>query len=694
MTGVRASRCGHRARSWSRWISIAVVALSWQALTLGHARASDEEQADALFERGRKLMAEGRTAEACARFDESSQVEPATGTLLNLAVCNQKLGKTATAWAQFTTAEASARADARPDRVAFARQRLKQLAPQLSHLTLVVPQERPPGLRLSLDGSPVLAADWNVATPIDPGDHTVLADVPNAKQRAFAVRVPGPAAQLSLAIDLGSTSAVVSPAPTVGAPSAGAGAAAGDAVQTAGALPDTGGSSHIRTLAYAAGGIGAGALVTGLGFGLRAYSRWDERNRRCPMDTCSSESGKRAQRSAENAARYANIAVGGRAMGSGSGGFLVMAASPRRRARAALRSVAVLSLVSSLSGCESLVGIHDSRSLAEVDRDRSSTAAASGTPAPSGADAQTGVPASNSSTADSAEESEGRPDLSLVTPNGPATSEVNASPTGGPAPVTGNDATDAPAPLGEAPSDAGTQSPEPPSDGGPPPVEPTCTPTPPEPALAGTVFLFTAGPNGGNANGRGSCGFPNSVLARAPRYYGAVEPALMKAPASLCGACMRATFGTRSVEVTIVDVIEPNPLAHGHTLSIDGEAKQVLSDSGQNLDVQFSFVPCTAPDTIRLEFAGPGNPSVLVLGHRNPLRAVRLSTPTASVQLVRRDYNYWEAPPGFASTAGPVSLTLTDEAGRELVIANLAVSPTLVDTGLQFPVPGCPDDSP
>ncbi len=307
--GVLLPRYRAWARSWWRHCAIAVVAFSWQALTSAHARASDEAMAESLFERGRKLMAEGRTAEACAKLHASQRVEPATGTLLNLAVCNETLGKTATAWAQFKAAEAAARADDRPDRVAFARERMKRLRPQLAYLTLVVPSASPQGLRLSLDGSPVRAADWNVSAPIDPGNHTVLADLPNAPQRAFQVRVPGPAAKVSLEIELRQAGATAQRDTTAGV-GASELAAQRDAVQTAAAAQDSGGSNQVRTLAYVSGGVGAGALLAGLGFGLRAYSRWDERNRRCPMDTCSTESGKRAQRSAENAALHANIAVG------------------------------------------------------------------------------------------------------------------------------------------------------------------------------------------------------------------------------------------------------------------------------------------------------------------------------------------------------------------------------------------------
>ena len=42
-------------------------------------------------------------------YFESYRIAPATGALLNLAACNETLGNTATAWAQFRTAAAAAR---------------------------------------------------------------------------------------------------------------------------------------------------------------------------------------------------------------------------------------------------------------------------------------------------------------------------------------------------------------------------------------------------------------------------------------------------------------------------------------------------------------------------------------------------------------------------------------------------------
>ena len=69
------------------------------------------------FEEGRALLEAGKYEEACAKFTASITDDPdAPGTLLNLGLCNEKLGRTATAlaWyrkAQFRSAEARKSAD-------------------------------------------------------------------------------------------------------------------------------------------------------------------------------------------------------------------------------------------------------------------------------------------------------------------------------------------------------------------------------------------------------------------------------------------------------------------------------------------------------------------------------------------------------------------------------------------------------
>lgn len=68
----------------------------------------DRAKAQALFERGRALMNEGKYAEACEAFSESDAHDPGIGTEVNLGVCWRKLGDDARACEAFENARAKA----------------------------------------------------------------------------------------------------------------------------------------------------------------------------------------------------------------------------------------------------------------------------------------------------------------------------------------------------------------------------------------------------------------------------------------------------------------------------------------------------------------------------------------------------------------------------------------------------------
>src|SRR5437868_1261848 len=85
-------------------------ALTFVASNLGAQSAGDKATSEALFSDGRKLMADKKYGEACPKFEASLKLDPGLGAMLNLADCYEKNGQTASAWAEFREASASARA--------------------------------------------------------------------------------------------------------------------------------------------------------------------------------------------------------------------------------------------------------------------------------------------------------------------------------------------------------------------------------------------------------------------------------------------------------------------------------------------------------------------------------------------------------------------------------------------------------
>ncbi|MDB4944299.1 MAG: hypothetical protein JWP97_3833 [Labilithrix sp.] len=159
-----------------------------------HAQGSDTDRqiAQQLFDDGRTLMAERRFAEACPKFAESQRLDPGGGTLLNLALCHEQAGKTATAWSELRDALGQAVKDGRTDRQEIAQAHIDTLAPRLSRLIVEVPSQlaaRDPVILLDTSRLPVAA--WNTPIPVDPGQHRVTVSGPGATSATVDVTEPG-----------------------------------------------------------------------------------------------------------------------------------------------------------------------------------------------------------------------------------------------------------------------------------------------------------------------------------------------------------------------------------------------------------------------------------------------------------------------------------------------------------------------
>jgi hypothetical protein len=156
------------------------------------AQSSGGESAlpEVLYRQGRQLMAEGNVEKACAMFAESYRLDPATGTLLNLAVCHEAQNKLATAWLEFSDALTLAQRGQREDRVRFAQDRLAGLEPRLSRLTVTVaPEANIAGFETRVDGVLVGIAVRGVPAPVDPGVHEVEARAPGRKTWSERVNI-------------------------------------------------------------------------------------------------------------------------------------------------------------------------------------------------------------------------------------------------------------------------------------------------------------------------------------------------------------------------------------------------------------------------------------------------------------------------------------------------------------------------
>jgi hypothetical protein len=85
------------------------------ATSVARAQGTTEAAATALFDDGRKLMAEHKYADACPKLAESQRLAPSGGTLLNLADCYEHTGQTASAWVSWKDVAARASAAGKAD---------------------------------------------------------------------------------------------------------------------------------------------------------------------------------------------------------------------------------------------------------------------------------------------------------------------------------------------------------------------------------------------------------------------------------------------------------------------------------------------------------------------------------------------------------------------------------------------------
>jgi hypothetical protein len=169
----------------SRWIAV----LCWLELTpaFADAQARDPAAAEVLFRRGRGAMEAQRCAEALPSFVESHRLDPAAGTLMNIATCEEKIGRLASAWQHWREAiDALAPTD---DRVAFARNRVKALEQKLPRLAVSLAAGGDRGARVFRDDVELGPASHGVLLPVDAGRHTITVRAPGHRVEQIVVQV-------------------------------------------------------------------------------------------------------------------------------------------------------------------------------------------------------------------------------------------------------------------------------------------------------------------------------------------------------------------------------------------------------------------------------------------------------------------------------------------------------------------------
>ncbi len=130
--------------------------------------------AELAFQQGREQLDAGEFAAACASFEASIKDDPnAPGTLLNLGLCNERLGKTATALAWFRKAQFRSAETGMTEYEEAAKTNTFSLAVRVPTLKITFAHPPPPGGAVFLDGHQLSELDL-ARVEVDPNvPHTV-----------------------------------------------------------------------------------------------------------------------------------------------------------------------------------------------------------------------------------------------------------------------------------------------------------------------------------------------------------------------------------------------------------------------------------------------------------------------------------------------------------------------------------------
>jgi hypothetical protein len=181
------------SRRWARVTALLIVmALPIAGASRARAESTAEVQSGSgaaeLFRQAREAMKSGEYRAACAAFEASQRLDPSAGTLLNIAVCSEKLGRlrrARTALEEFI-GQAEQGDSRRPHVVAL----LADIKERTPHLHLRISDPTPVETKVLVDGDEIAPNVWRAPLALDPGHHVLEVRTPGRteQRRSFEIR--------------------------------------------------------------------------------------------------------------------------------------------------------------------------------------------------------------------------------------------------------------------------------------------------------------------------------------------------------------------------------------------------------------------------------------------------------------------------------------------------------------------------
>jgi hypothetical protein len=269
--------------------------------SIANAQTRDPVAAEALFLQARKDVERGDYSAACPKFAESLRLDPAPGTLLNLADCEEKLGQLASAWQHLR--QLADKIDAGDERRATILDRINKLDPRIPRLVILGPPKPVEGMQVTRDGVELGPAAFGVPIPANPGGHQIVVTAPgHAMNRITVMLVEGK-----------TETVIAEPGPRP--------------VEEPGREPVVhSGPTAKRTVGFVVGGLGVVALGASVGLGVSALSKKRESEDLCPGNQCRSPEGISAFDDAKSRAKISDALLVTGILMVGVGVFLVVTA--------------------------------------------------------------------------------------------------------------------------------------------------------------------------------------------------------------------------------------------------------------------------------------------------------------------------------------------------------------------------------
>jgi hypothetical protein len=277
------------------------------------AQGGDAAAAEVLFREGREAADAGDHKKACEKFHESHRLDPAPGTMLNIADCEEKLGRLATAWTFYRAV--AQKLPASDDRTTLAKSRAQALEPRLPKLTVRLAPGAPAGTQVLRDGVELKAAAFDTPLPVDPGKHMIDVSAPGRESKSY---------QLSLAEGEQATR-VVEP-----------GKASERTVEGGISSDRPPSGSGTRTLGWVLGGVGVAGIAVGAVTGVMVLDKKSVVDENCDAEKRCNADGADAAESGQTLGTISGVSFAVGAVALAAGAYFVLSSDTEQRPAAAL----------------------------------------------------------------------------------------------------------------------------------------------------------------------------------------------------------------------------------------------------------------------------------------------------------------------------------------------------------------------